>query len=200
MNETVNENVRWIPFGALMLSLLIVSGFWKIEKSMEVPPPPMAEGQVAQSKQAPPAMEGKRAPDFTLPALGGGNISLADYRGKVVFLNIWATWCPPCRKEMPSMQKMYEHFKGKDFEMLTISIDENQSLVAPFMKELGLTFPVVFDPAQKVASQYKITGVPETYIIDKTGVVTHHLLGPGEWDNPGIISAFEGFVKKPAKS
>ncbi|VAX21833.1 Thiol:disulfide oxidoreductase related to ResA [hydrothermal vent metagenome] len=200
MNDTINENVRWIPFGALALSLLIVSGFWKIQKSMEVPPPPMSETAAGQSKQAASKMEGKKAPDFTLSALGGGEISLSDYRGKVVFLNVWATWCPPCREEMPSMQKLYEHFKGKDFVMLTISIDENKSLVEPFMKELGLTFPVVFDPDQKVASIYKITGVPETFIIDKTGIITHHLLGPGEWNSPGIVSAFEEFVKRPAKS
>ncbi|MBI5816529.1 MAG: TlpA family protein disulfide reductase [Nitrospinae bacterium] len=209
MNTIAEEKIRWIPFGALALAMVIATGFWKIEKNREEPLQPLdvpaaqSQGPAgAPSKIAPPQqskMEGKPAPDFTLPGLDGKNIKLSSYRGKMVFLNIWATWCPPCREEMPSMQKLHEHFKGKDFVMLTVSIDEKKEDVAAFMKELGLTFPVALDPEQKVSAEYGITGVPETFLIDKNGTVLHHLIGPGDWSNPGIVSAFEGLVSRPAK-
>ncbi|MBI4667559.1 MAG: TlpA family protein disulfide reductase [Nitrospinae bacterium] len=199
-NSVDSSRIRWAPFYALLVITVIASGFWKLEKSREEPLKPMELEAPQAARPAPSPMEGKPAPQFSLTTIDGKPMRLADYRGKVVFLNIWATWCPPCKQEMPSMQALYEHFKGKDFAMLTISIDEKKEDVPPFMKELGLTFPVAVDPEQKVVSQYGITGVPETYIIDKEGVITHHIVGPGEWNNPGIINAFEGLVSRPAKA
>jgi len=198
MSSEANERVRWIPFWAMTITLVIVTGFWKINKNLQEPLQPIEAYQSENQQQPPPSkIEGKLAPDFTLPTMDGKAMTLADYRGKVVFLNIWATWCPPCREEMPSMQNLHEKFKGKDFAMLTISIDEDTELVRPFMEELGLTFPVAFDPEQTVASQYGITGVPETFLIDKNGVVMHHIVGPGKWDDPSIITAFERLVSRP---
>lgn len=196
MDVAAEERLKWIPFGTLMVAMIVVTGFWKIEKSLEEPIRPVSE--VQPSGQPQKKLEGLPAPDFVLPTLGGGRMRLSDYRGKIVFLNIWATWCPPCREEMPSMQKLHERFMGEDFAMLTISIDEDTSLVGPFMEELGLTFPVALDPEQEVSSQYGITGVPETFLIDKNGIVMHHLIGPGKWDDPSLVSAFEGLVRKPA--
>ncbi|MBF0169807.1 MAG: TlpA family protein disulfide reductase [Nitrospinae bacterium] len=171
---------------------------------MEQPLPRLSEmrQQPDSGPSRPPATEGKKlegqtAPDFSLPTLDGGTMTLADYRGKVVLLNFWATWCPPCKEEMPSMQKLYEHFKGRDFVMLTVSIDDKTGDVAPFMKELGLTFPVAFDPGAKVGADYGLTGVPETFLIDKRGTVMHHLIGPGDWYQPGLVSAFESLVDRP---
>lgn len=187
MNSTFEENIKWIPFGILTLILIVMTGYWKMEKSREIPLKPA--DQVAASDSPRPAMEGKPAPAFTLPLLGGGEISLAGNRGKFVFLNIWATWCGPCREEMPSMQRLYEKMAGGKFEMIALSIDEDISKVEEFVKEFNLTFPIALDPKQTVAVQYKITGVPETYLISPDGVVMHHIIGPGEWDNPGIVSA-----------
>lgn len=212
MSALAEEKIRWIPFGALALCMVIATGFWKIGKNREEPLQLLdmpraqapAQGAPGAAPKIQPAqksnMEGKPAPDFTLPALDGKKIRLSDLRGKMVFLNIWATWCPPCREEMPSMQKLHEHFKGKDFVMLTVSIDEKKEDVAAFVKELGLTFPVALDPEQKVTAGYGITGVPETFLIDKNGIVLHHLIGPGDWNNPGIAGAFEGLVNRPAKA
>lgn len=200
MENAVEDKIRWVPFGALALTMVVVTGFWKIEKNLEQPLKPVEATQAGAGQPTQSKLEGKPAPDFSLPTLGGGTMRLSDYRGKIVFLNIWATWCPPCRDEMPSMQRLYEHFQGRDFEMLTISIDEDPSKVEPFMKELGLTFPVAFDPQQQVASQYGITGVPETYLIDKNGIVMHHMIGPGVWDDQGILSAFESLINRPAQS
>ncbi len=198
--DPVEEKHRWIPFYALAVAMVIATGFWKIEKSRVEPLRPM-EQQTAgtDNKKAPgkPAMEGLVAPDFTLPTLDGKEMKLSDYTGKIVFLNIWATWCPPCKEEMPSMQKLYELMRGRDFVMLTVSIDEKKEAVEAFMKEMKLTFPVGLDPLQKVSAQYRITGVPESYIIDKNGIVMHHLIGPGDWSNPEIVSALGNMADKP---
>lgn len=201
MNERTADVFRWMPFGFLTISLIVAFGFWKIEKSRQRPLPTYAEMMRSQAAsqpgQKPPSgMEGKVAPDFSLPTLAGSTLTLADYRGKVVFLNFWATWCAPCEEEMPSMQKLHEHFKDRDFVILSISIDEGKNAVGPFMERLGLTFPVAFDPASEVAGLYGLTGVPETFLIGPTGVIMHHLIGPGDWYNSGIISAFESLLAR----
>jgi peroxiredoxin len=109
------------------------------------------------------------AQDFGLPNLRGDYVRLSDYRGKVVFLNIWATWCPPCREEMPSMESLYQRLKGRDFEMLAVSIDrEGEKVVRPFAAKYGLTFPALLDPDSKTSRLCGLTGIPESFIIDKT--------------------------------
>jgi peroxiredoxin len=200
---SVEEKHRWIPFYVLAVAMVIATGFWKIEKSRVEPLRPMdkqaARSPQADNKKAPakPPMEGLSAPDFTLPTLDGKEMKLSDYRGKIVFLNIWATWCAPCKEEMPSMQKLYELMRGKDFVMLTISIDEKKETVEAFMKDNNLTLPVALDQQQKVSPLYRITGVPETFLIDKNGMVMHHLIGPGDWINPEIVSALVNMSDKP---
>ncbi len=135
-----------------------------------------------QSRKAPPVDINSEAPGFTLPLMNGGEVSLSDYRGKVVVLNIWATWCNPCREEMPSMEQLYQNMKGKPFEILAASIDTRGSTdVEPFVKKLNLTFPILLDSDKKVNNMYQATGVPESFIIDKNGVVRDHILGPVNW-------------------
>lgn len=135
------------------------------------------------------------APKFEIPSQAGGKINLADYRGKVVFINFWATWCATCKVEMPSMEKLYQRFKGKNFEMLTISVDKDQSLIEPFMKEYNLTFPVLLDPENQVAKKkYKTTGVPETFIVNQNGIIVHKAIGPRDWATEETISAFNELI------
>ncbi|MHB9112529.1 MAG: TlpA disulfide reductase family protein [Thermoleophilia bacterium] len=135
-----------------------------------------------QARKSPPVEEGSQAPNFTLPLMSGGEVSLEDYKGKVVLLNIWATWCNPCREEMPYMEQLYQNMKGKPFEILAVSIDTRGSRdVEPFVKKLGLTFPILLDSDKKVNNLYQATGVPETFIIDKNGIVRQHILGPVNW-------------------
>jgi len=137
-----------------------------------------------QARKSPPVEEGSQAPNFTLPLMNGGEVSLDDYKGKVVLLNIWATWCNPCREEMPSMESLYQSMKGKPFEILAASIDTRGSTdVEPFVKKLGLTFPVLLDSDKKVNNMYQATGVPESFIIDKNGIVRQHILGPVNWSS-----------------
>lgn len=142
---------------------------------------------------------GREAPDFALPKLGGEVVRLSDYRGKVVFLNIWATWCSPCREEMPSMQKLYQEMKGEEFEILAVSIDAlGAKSVAPFVSELKLTFPVLLDAQGSIQRLYNTTGIPETFIIDKKGIVAAKIVGARDWGSEGAVQAFRDLIRKPA--
>ncbi len=142
---------------------------------------------------------GRPAPDFTLPNLSGEVVHLSDYRGRVVFLNIWASWCNPCRTEMPSMEKLYQTLKGEDFEILAVSIDASGAkAVAPFAKEFKLTFPILLDVKGSVADLYGTTGVPETFIIDKNGIIVHKAIGPREWADPAFVDPLRNLARKPA--
>jgi thiol-disulfide isomerase/thioredoxin len=141
---------------------------------------------------------GLSAPNFTFPGLDGKMTSLADYKGKVVFLNIWATWCGPCREEMPSMEKLYKELKGGDFEILAISIDAlGAKVVAPFVKEYKLSFPVLLNPKGTIQILYGTTGVPESFIIDKEGVLVQKIIGPRDWASTEAIRFFQNLIQKP---
>ena len=137
------------------------------------------------------------APDFSFPGLDGKMISLSDYRGKVVLVNIWATWCPPCVAEMPSMEKLYNKLKGQDFEILAVSIDEpGLKAVTPFMKKSNLTFPALIDPEGSIRAAYGVTGVPESFIVDKQGILVKKIIGPVDWENPGVFRFFSDLIQK----
>lgn len=137
-----------------------------------------------QSSKPPPLNEGDPAPDFNLPLLGGEPVSLSDYRGKVVLLNVWATWCGPCREEMPSMQRLYQSLKGQPFEILAVSIDTRGAVdVEPFIKRLALSFPILLDTEKEVPSLYQTTAVPESFIIAPDGTIAKRIIGPLDWSN-----------------
>jgi peroxiredoxin len=139
-----------------------------------------------------------RAPDFSFPGLDGKQVSLGDQKGKIVLVNVWATWCPPCVEEMPSMEKLYQKFKGQDFEILAISIDETGlKAVAPFMKKTRLTFPALIDSKGTIKTSYGITGVPESFIIDKQGFLIKKIVGPVNWATPKILDFFSELIQKP---
>jgi peroxiredoxin len=129
-----------------------------------------------------PVGAGTEAQDFTLPDLDGKEVSLSDFRGKVVFLNLWATWCKPCEEEMPSMQQLYEDQEGKPFEIVAVSLDsEGPEVVRKFVEKYNLTFVVLHDRKGRIKETYKSTGVPETFIIDQNGVIAEKVWGPRNW-------------------
>jgi cytochrome c biogenesis protein CcmG/thiol:disulfide interchange protein DsbE len=141
------------------------------------------------------------APDFALPDLNGRLQRLSDFRGKVVFLNVWATWCPPCRMEMPAMETLYRRLKGRDFVMLAVSQDdEGLKTVKPFVEKNGLTFPVLLDPKASVSGQYGVTGYPETFVIDREGKVVQHVIGPENWENDQSYRYFLGLLQTQPKA
>lgn len=138
-----------------------------------------------QSSKYAPVTVGSSAPDFKLADRDGKEYTLSSFRGKVVFVNFWATWCKTCKDEMPSMQALYSYMKQRDmpFEILAISMDRvtTQKEIEPFAKGLGLTFPILLDAWGKTDGKYKLTGVPETYIIDQNGNVAEKIIGPRDW-------------------
>ena len=141
---------------------------------------------------------GLPAPNFSFPGLDGKVISLADYKGKVVLLNIWATWCPPCVEEMPSMQKLYKELKGEAFEILAVSIDASGAKdVALFMKKYKLSFPALLNPEGTIKGLYGVTGIPESFIINKEGIVEKKIIGPRDWAAPKAIRFFRYLIQKP---
>lgn len=134
-------------------------------------------GQTA-AQSAPQVMEqGQPAPTFTSPALTGGEIALADYAGEVVVVNFWATWCPPCKAEMPGINAFYERYQDEGLVVLAVNAKESEGLVRPFIEASGFTFPVLLDPAGSVVSQYQVRSFPTTIIIDRDGVVRHIQVG-----------------------
>ena len=138
------------------------------------------------------------APDFTFPGLDGKMVSLSDYKGKVVLVNIWATWCPPCVNEMPSMEKLYRKFKRENFEILAVSIDETgPKAVAPFMEKTRLTFPALIDSKGAIKSVYRISAIPESFIIDKQGFLIKKIVGPLDWASPQAFGFFSNLIQKP---
>jgi cytochrome c biogenesis protein CcmG, thiol:disulfide interchange protein DsbE len=141
-----------------------------------------------------PVITGAVAPDFVVTAMDGSQVSVSDYRGKIVLLNVWATWCAPCREEMPSMQRLYDDLSRDDFEILAVSIDApfgetdifgraGGDLVG-FAQELGLTFPLMKNHAGDIQRVYQTTGVPESFVIDKEGVIFKKVAGSTSWDAP----------------
>jgi peroxiredoxin len=145
----------------------------------------------------PRLVKGVPAPNFTLPGLDGQMVNLNNYKGKVVFLNIWATWCPPCVEEMPSMEKLYQELKGEDFEILAVSIDVlGAKEVIPFMKKHKLSFPALTDTKGTIKSPYQITGVPESFIIDKNGIIVEKIIGPRDWATPGAFLHFRNLIQR----
>jgi peroxiredoxin len=139
---------------------------------------------------------GKVATDFKLRDLGGREVSLSSMRGKVVFLNLWATWCEPCRREMPSIEKLYEKFgRDKSFVILAVSEDSDGSkAVAPYVKQSGYRFEILLDPRNDVGEAYNVSGIPETFVIDRDGRIVAHHLGPYNWANPDIRDALQELI------
>ncbi len=111
------------------------------------------------------------APDLSLHDLDGNPISLRDYRGVVVMVNLWATWCPPCKEEMPTLVSFYEKYKHKGFVLIAINQEESREVVLPFVREYGLTFPVWLDPEYLAEREFKTMNLPSSFVIDRAGNV-----------------------------
>ena len=138
----------------------------------------------------------KPARDFRVDTPGAGSLSLADFKGKVVFLNFWATWCKPCEEEMPGMERLYQKYKDKGLVVLAISEDSNGTgVVPPFVRRHGLTFPIGLDPKMTVAASYGVWAVPSTFIIDREGNRAYFANGPRAWDGPDSHAFFESLLK-----
>ncbi|HSG82843.1 MAG TPA: TlpA disulfide reductase family protein [Gemmatimonadota bacterium] len=171
MERDRNRSKRWKVATAVILvaaaggGLLVAESVWVEKAGVEV---------------------GEHAPEFSAPDLDGELVSLADLEGEVVLLNIWATWCGPCRVEMPSIQATQERFKEQGFTVLAVSIDMGpryRDKVVEFMAEHELNFPVLLDPAGGIMRRFRAVGVPETFVLDRQGRIVKRVIGATNWDS-----------------
>ncbi|WP_231480585.1 TlpA disulfide reductase family protein [Thiomonas sp. FB-Cd] len=137
------------------------------------------------------------APAFSLLDIDGKAHRLADYRGKVVLVNFWATWCPPCRQEMPSIERLYLSMKGRPFEVLALDQGESLNNVFAYMGELNPspTFPVLLDQHSQVAHAFGVMGIPTTYLIDKRGLIVRQAVGGRDYNTPQIRQTIEALMR-----
>ncbi len=166
----------------LLLGLVVYGGYDLLQKSSQEAGR-QSRADVANLETG--TQKGQLAPDFSLTDLNGKQVSLADYAGKKVLVNFWATWCPPCRVEMPHMQKFYEDYEAKDVVILGVNLtptEKNRSVVQDFIQEQQLTFPIVLDQEGEVSQAYKVVAYPTTYFLDADGVIREKFQGAINYD------------------
>jgi len=190
---------KHIAIGAILLSavLVFVLGVFLFDKS-EDPEPLKAnashvDGLFRDMGVLPPISISAQV-EISLRDLNGKRVSISDFRGKIVFLNFWATWCPPCRKEMPSMEKLHKRFKDKNFAMIAIDLQEPAEVVKKFFKKYKLTFTALLDSKGEVGTRFGIRSIPTTFILDKTGRIIGKVVGAREWGSKKAIALFEYLI------
>ena len=144
-------------------------------------------------KELPP----KPAPQLALPELGGARLDLKQLRGKVVLVNFWATWCPPCRQEMPSMQRLNDKLAGKPFAILGVNVGETPAQVGAFLKIVPVGFPIALDEKGQHLNAWQVFAFPTSYLVDKQGRIRYGLFGSIEWDEAEAVQAIEGLLAEP---
>lgn len=146
---------------------------------------------VACTAERIPSNVGDTAPAYAAPSLSGDTVSLAQLRGSVVLLNVWATWCIPCRKEMPELQALHTENAARGLRILGVSVDEagSDEVIREFTGELGITYTILRDPSERVSNTFAIIGVPASYLIDRQGKIVWKHLGPFTRTDPGLTKA-----------
>ena len=139
---------------------------------------------------------GDPAPDFSLVDRQGKIWTLSELTGQVVFINFWATWCPPCLKELPSMQKLYTTLPKDSFKMLAILNKDKMTLADFVTNQKGITIPILDDSKNGVGSKYYLTGLPETFIVDKQGIIRKKVIGGVQWDTPGSVQMIMKYINQ----
>ncbi len=170
-----------------LLKTLLLLGCWLVlltgcgEQPGEKP-------QTTSAPSAPEATQSMAAPDITLPDMQGNQVSLSSLKGKVVILNFWATWCPPCKEEMPSMEQLYRKFKDQGLVILAVNIEEEgHEAVATFLQRNSYTFPILLDAKAEAQNTYQVFKFPETFIIDRNGNVVEKVVGSINWTSPKAL-------------
>ena len=186
-----------LRIGALLMCTVVTISLLGCEGKEESNPPKIEseKSQTQKLKESP--QEGFMAPLFTLEDLGGTQISLADFKGKVVLLNFWATWCAPCRIEIPSLERLYQLRKDKAFEILAVSVDRTSlSKVASFVTDYRMSFPVLTDSRGEVGRRYWTRAIPSSFLLDKKGVIRWKVVGAREWDDAYVLSKIDQLLSE----
>jgi cytochrome c biogenesis protein CcmG/thiol:disulfide interchange protein DsbE len=152
-------------------------------------------GDVSATSALPPAPAvGHPAPDFTLTTAAGETFKLSELRGIPVVLNFWATWCPPCRDEMPSMERLHKLLGGRDLEIVAVDLQEPKDTVQKFVKDNSLTFTVLLDARGAVGGAWGAQSIPTTYLIDRKGRILARSVGGRQWDSADMVALFEAVL------
>jgi thiol-disulfide isomerase/thioredoxin len=138
-----------------------------------------------------PLSPSQKAIDFNLPDLEGRIHQLSDYQGQVVLVNFWATWCPPCRKEMPSLMRLDRELKEQGFTILAIDVGEERETIQSFLKQYSLNFPILMDPTTQWAKKWSVRGLPTTFLLDNNANILYQAQGGLEWDSPSIVKVIK---------
>jgi peroxiredoxin len=182
---TARVNHRGL-IAALALSTLVLP----LQAGAQAAQDPVAALALTKPQPAQPAKP------FRVDTPDNRALSLSEFKGKVVFLNFWATWCKPCEEEMPSMERLHRRFQGQGLVVLAISEDAGgAAVVRPYLKKHNLSFPVGLDPTSSVASLYGVWGVPSTFIIDRRGTRALYANGPRDWDGPHAQALFQSLLR-----
>ena len=156
-------------------------------------------GQALAGSPAPqtlPSFLGAPAPGFELPDTEGRTHRLADYRGQVVVLNFWATWCPPCREEMPAMERLHKMVAGEPIAVVAVNVGEDEDTIFLFTADYPVSFPLLMDQDGRVVQDYPVIGLPTTYIVDPAGIIRHRAVGTREWDAPELVDELRALLKE----
>jgi peroxiredoxin len=139
---------------------------------------------------------GNKAPDIKVEDLNGNKVRLSSFKGKTVLLNFWATWCPYCRKERPHLDELHKQYKGKDFVILSVSIDRSKDSVKRFLKKMPADFIILFDGSGSAASEYNVMGLPTSYLISSKGIVKHKFPGYVDWTNDSYRELIDKLISE----
>ena len=139
-----------------------------------------------------PVAERPPAPDFSLQDIDGAMHRLSDYRGKVVIVNFWATWCPPCREEMPSMQRAWERLRDDNIVILAIDIGEDEDTIFTFTADYPVEFPLLMDRDSSVIAQWPVRGLPTSFVVDPEGHIVYRAIGSRDWEHPALLETLRG--------
>lgn len=178
------KKCRWVFFPGASLLLALVLFIVQLKEGKTAPATGLRVGYLA--------------PDFALPSLDGNMTRLSDFRGKkAVFINFWATWCPPCRLEMPTMEEAYREYRARGLEILAISIDTGpKDDIKSFMRQYGLSFPVLLDPEGEVMYLYRLFSIPASFLIDKAGIIRYKELGYRDWTDADSRKKLEAILNE----
>jgi peroxiredoxin len=175
----------------LPLFIIFVAVVFFVEREKRLPLPPPQIQLIAQN------MRTSEGTAFTLPDLKGNPISLSAFTGNVVLLNFFATWCSPCREEMPSLEQLFHSYQSRGLIILGLSSDtQGKDVVAPFIEKYGLTFPVLLDPQSQVFNQYRVRGIPTTYLLDRQGRIAGMQTGGLDWNSDAAHKVIEQLLQE----
>lgn len=174
---------QWVAVGGVLAAVAAVLG-----------------AALAMSGDLAPVSVGSQAPGFGAVTLAkGDSVRLDQFAGEVVLLNIWATWCAPCEQEMPSIQRLHQEMGAEGLKIVSVSVDDDQpQAVSQWLADRKLTFDVFQDRSHAIERIYQTTGIPESFVIDRHGVIVKKVIGPVEWDSPAQKALFRRLLREPA--